>query len=212
MGISELRRLPGDSLDHARMLMSETGNGGAAGAIEDPAAILGNQPHAVAADGPGRCFAQVSMQHAAVAGAHESQPFSAKWFRQVASAQRRKRPRDPLAARQSVLVDSLVRHLPGSDLPARKGVCELRAVGSLECDLDRSRQSDRRLPGDPRSRRLLGRHPREVSLHSVRHLSLRSAVAARACDPDLHCAVLRVEPAQLLAQGAHCWCGPQRWS
>jgi hypothetical protein len=61
------------------MLMPETGNGGATGAIENPAAILGNEPHAVAADGLGRCFAQASMQHAAVAGAHECQPFSAKY-------------------------------------------------------------------------------------------------------------------------------------
>ena len=66
MGISELRRLPRDGLDHARMLMSETGNGSAAGAIENPAAILGDQPHAVAADRLGRRFAQASMQHAAV--------------------------------------------------------------------------------------------------------------------------------------------------
>src|SRR5882757_3372016 len=61
------------------MLMPETGNGGAAGAIENPPAIFGNQPHAVAADGPGRCFAQATMQHAAVAGAHDVQPFSAKY-------------------------------------------------------------------------------------------------------------------------------------
>src|SRR5882757_11268081 len=61
------------------MLVSETGNGSATGAIEDPPAILGNQPHAVAADGLGRLLAQASMQHAAVAGAHDSQPFSAKY-------------------------------------------------------------------------------------------------------------------------------------
>src|SRR3954470_4590365 len=61
------------------MLMSETGNRGAAGAVKNPAAVLGNQPYAVAADGLGRLLAQASMQHAAVAGAHDSQPFSAKY-------------------------------------------------------------------------------------------------------------------------------------
>ena len=81
MGISELRRLPGDGLDHARMLMSETGNGSSAGAIENPAAILGNEPHAVAADGLGGRFAQASMQYAAGAGAHHFQPFSATYCR-----------------------------------------------------------------------------------------------------------------------------------
>src|SRR4051812_3479685 len=108
-----------------------------------------------------------------------------------------------MAAREPVLVGSFERHLAAVDLPARKGVCELRAVGFFERDLDRSRQSDRRLPGDSWPWRLLGRDPREGSLHPVRYLSVRSAVAARACDPDLYCAVLPVEPAQLLAQGAH---------
>src|ERR1700681_117987 len=61
------------------MLMSETGNGSAAGAIENPAATLGNEPHAVAADGFWRRFAQASVQHAAVADAHEAQPFSATY-------------------------------------------------------------------------------------------------------------------------------------
>ena len=102
MGISELRRLPGDGLDHARMLMSETGNGGAAGAIENPAAILGNEPHAVAADGLRRCFAQASMQHAAVAGAHDIQPFSATYCdiaarRASVSSRRRFAPAPPSA-------------------------------------------------------------------------------------------------------------------
>src|SRR5450759_744562 len=55
--------------------MSETGNGSAAGAIENPAAILGNEPHAVAADGFWGRFAQASMQHAAAANAHDAQPF-----------------------------------------------------------------------------------------------------------------------------------------
>ena len=59
--------------------MSETGNGGAAGAVENPPAILGNQPHAVAADGLGRLLAQASMQHAAAADAHDIQPFSARY-------------------------------------------------------------------------------------------------------------------------------------
>src|SRR4051794_18295031 len=61
------------------MLMPETGNGRAAGAVENPAAILGNQPDAVAAEGLGRRFAQASMQHAAAAGAHEVQPVSTKY-------------------------------------------------------------------------------------------------------------------------------------
>src|SRR5438270_12722890 len=79
MGISKLRGLPGDGLDHAGMLMSETGNRGAAGAVENPPAILGNQPYSVAADGLGRLLAQASMQHTAVAQAHEVQPFPAKY-------------------------------------------------------------------------------------------------------------------------------------
>src|SRR5258705_13270482 len=61
------------------MLMPETGNGGAARAIENPAAILGNEPHAVAADGFWRCFAQASMQQAALASIHDAQPFSATY-------------------------------------------------------------------------------------------------------------------------------------
>jgi hypothetical protein len=63
--------LPRHGLDDARMLMSEAGNGSAARSIEDPAAILGDKPHALAADGFGRGFAQASMQHAAGADAHE---------------------------------------------------------------------------------------------------------------------------------------------
>src|SRR3979409_2375109 len=61
------------------MLMSKTGNGSAARAIENPAAVLGNQPDAVAGDSLGRRFAQASVQHAAVAGAQYIQPFSAKY-------------------------------------------------------------------------------------------------------------------------------------
>src|ERR1044072_9069459 len=79
MGIGEFCGLPGDGLDDAWMLMSETGNGGAAGAIENPAAVLGNQPHAVAADCPLRGFAQGSMQHAAGAAAHDIQPPAARY-------------------------------------------------------------------------------------------------------------------------------------
>src|SRR4051794_40915742 len=60
------------------MLMSKTGNGGAAGAVKNPPAIRGDQPHAVAADRLGRRFAEASMQHAAAAGTHDLQPFSAK--------------------------------------------------------------------------------------------------------------------------------------
>src|SRR5713101_2889254 len=77
-----------------------------------------------------------------------------------------------MAARQSILVDSLDRHLAAADLPARKGVYEPRAVGLLERDLDGSRQSDQCLSGDPWTWRLLGDYPREVSLHSVRNVSL----------------------------------------
>src|ERR1700724_1861948 len=82
------------------MLMSETGNGSAAGAIENSAAILGNEPHAVAADGFGRRFAQASVQHAAVADAHDSQPFSATYCdiaarRTSVSSRRRFEPAPP---------------------------------------------------------------------------------------------------------------------
>src|SRR5450631_4218549 len=93
-----------------------------------------------------------------------------------------------MAARQSILVDSLDRHLPAADLPARKGVCEPRAVGLLERDLDGSRQSDQCLSGDPWSWRLLGGYPREVSFHSVLPRSfsfpsspLSSLPSCRAC-------------------------------
>src|SRR5258708_13686107 len=79
MGIGELRALRGYRLDNAWMLMSETGNSSAARSIENPTAALGNQPNAVAADRLRRCFAQASVQHAAVASAHDSQPLSAKY-------------------------------------------------------------------------------------------------------------------------------------
>ena len=48
------------------MLMAETGDGSAAGGIQNPPAIFGDQPDALAADGLGRCFTQTSMQHAAL--------------------------------------------------------------------------------------------------------------------------------------------------
>src|SRR5882724_5665739 len=120
--------------------------------------------------------------------------------RSIAIAQGQ-RWRDRMAARQSVLLDCLDGDLAAADVPARQGVREPGAVGFMERDLERSRQPVRRLPGDPWTWRLLGGDPREVSLHSVRHLSLRAAVAARRCDPDVHCAFLRIEPAQLVAQG-----------
>src|SRR5260221_14716714 len=82
------------------MLMSETGNGSAAGAIENPAAILGNEPHAVAADGFWRRFPQASGQHAAVADTHDAQPFSATYCdiaarRTSVSSRRRFEPTPP---------------------------------------------------------------------------------------------------------------------
>src|ERR1700692_3576232 len=100
MRISELRRLPREGIDHARMLMPETGNGSAAGAIEDAAAILGNEPHAVAADSFWRRFAQAPMQHAAVANAHDAHPFSETYCdiaarRSSVSSRRRFAPAPP---------------------------------------------------------------------------------------------------------------------
>src|SRR6266404_9406521 len=82
------------------MLMSETGNGSAAGAIENPAAILGNEPHAVAADSFWRRFAQASMQYAAVANVHDAQPFSETYCdiaarRTSVSSRRRFEPKPP---------------------------------------------------------------------------------------------------------------------
>src|SRR6202040_3400357 len=99
--------------------------------------------------------------------------------RSIAIAQGQRR-RDRMAARQSILLDSLDPGLPAADFPAREGVREPAAVGFLERDLERSRQPDRRLPGDPWTWRLLGGDPREIPFHSVRHLSLRPAVAAPA--------------------------------
>src|SRR5437899_497147 len=79
MGIGQLRRLPGQRLEHARMLMAETGHGGAAGGIENTPAVLGNQPDALAADGLRRGFSQTSVQHPALAGSHNDQSFSATY-------------------------------------------------------------------------------------------------------------------------------------
>ena len=61
-----------------------------------------------------------------------------------------------------------------------KGARQLRAVGLRNAVWIASRQPDPRLPRGPRHRRLLGRHPRKVSLHPVRPLSVRPAMAAGA--------------------------------
>ena len=67
MGIGELcHACSRHRLDHARMLMAETGDRGAAGGVENFAAILGNQPDALAADRLRRRFAQASVHHAAL--------------------------------------------------------------------------------------------------------------------------------------------------
>ena len=101
-----------------------------------------------------------------------------------------------MAARQFVRVGHLVHHVPAAALCARQGALQPRAVGHHKCDLDHPGRSDRPLPGDPRHRRLLGRDPGKISLHPVRHLSVRRAMAAGAGDADLHRAVLFVEPPQ----------------
>ena len=101
-----------------------------------------------------------------------------------------------MAARQSVRVDFFHRHFALADLCARQGAHQRRAVGILECDLDCPGRSNRRLPGNPRARCLLGRHSREISLHSVRHLSVRPAMASGVGNIDVHRVVLSVEPPQ----------------
>jgi hypothetical protein len=91
---------------------------------------------------------------------------------------------------------------PAPDFRSRERLCELRAVGGWN--------AVRSVPGSDttacRAIRGLGACwaviPGEIPVHPVRHLSLRSAVAAGACDARLHCAVPVVEPAQLLAPGA----------
>ena len=60
-------------------------------------------------------------------------------------------------------------------------------------------------------RRLLGGDPRKISLHPVRHLSVRRAMAAGAGDADVHRAVLSVDPPQPVGQEARRWSGPARW-
>src|SRR5450432_4543388 len=114
-----------------------------------------------------------------------------------------------MAARQPVRVDLFHRRLAVADLPDREGGHQPRAMGLLECDLDPSWPTNRRLPRDTWARRLLGRHSRKIPFHSVRHLSLRSAVAPGACDTDFHRAVLSVEPPRLLGPDAGAvlgWC------
>ena len=80
MGIGQRRGLPLHRLDHARMLMSEAGDRGAAGRVQHAAAILGNQPHALAADCPGRRLAQAPVHHATGSTGHDRQPFSATYW------------------------------------------------------------------------------------------------------------------------------------
>jgi hypothetical protein len=70
---------------HARMLMSEAGHGSTPGGIQHLAAVLGKQPDALAADGFRRRLAQASMQHAAMFGGHDDQPFSETYCEVAAS-------------------------------------------------------------------------------------------------------------------------------
>ena len=128
-------------------------------------------------------------------------PAKSAAVQQRAIAQGPRRARHPLAARQPVRLGHVLGHLAAADRAARQGAAEPRAMGLLECDLVGARRSDRRLPVDPRARRLLGRDPRKIPLHPVRHLSVQRAMAAGAGVPDIHCAVLCVEPAELVAQG-----------
>jgi len=84
MGIGEFGRLLRHRLDNARMLMPEAGNRRAARCVEHAASILGDQPHPFAAARLRRRLAQASVQHAAKAGAHDDEPFSATYW-QVAA-------------------------------------------------------------------------------------------------------------------------------
>src|SRR5262245_12792358 len=68
--ISELRGLLRHRLEHARMLVAETRHRGAARAVEDLAAIGGDEPHPVAASRGRGCLTQAPMQNAALG--HES--------------------------------------------------------------------------------------------------------------------------------------------
>ena len=119
MGISQFRRLPGNGLArldaaaarppggalqqlHGAVRVAQAGNGGTAGAIENPAPILGSEPNAVAADRYRGRFAQASMQHAAMSGAHHIHPFSATYCdiaarRASVSLRRRFAPAPPSA-------------------------------------------------------------------------------------------------------------------
>src|SRR3954464_12925817 len=76
MGIGELVRLPLHRLDHARMLMAQTRDGGTAGSIEHAMAAVGDEPDALAADRHRRRGAETAMHDAGGGGAHEGQPFS----------------------------------------------------------------------------------------------------------------------------------------
>src|SRR3954453_19805371 len=82
------------------MLVAETGDGSAAGRIQNPPAVLADQPDALAADRPGRRFTQASMQHPALADAHDGQSFSATYCdiaasRPSVSSRRRLAPAPP---------------------------------------------------------------------------------------------------------------------
>ena len=79
VSIGQLGRLPRHRLEHARMLVAETGDGSTAGRIQNPPAVLANQPDALAADRLGRGFTQASMQYPASARTHDDQPFSATY-------------------------------------------------------------------------------------------------------------------------------------
>ncbi len=80
MRIGKFRCLLLDRLDHARMLMAETGHRRATGRIENFAAVLGKQPDALAADGFWRGLSQAPVHHAASVSGHDGQPFSATYW------------------------------------------------------------------------------------------------------------------------------------
>src|SRR6516164_9399540 len=119
-----------------------------------------------------------------------------------ANGERTGQPRAALVARQSVLLDPEQPDHAGVAGAAREGTGWLRAMGHRECSLARSRQRQHGLPRGTRTWRLLGGDPRKISLHPVRYLSVRSAMAPRALDPPLHHAVLSLDPARLVAARA----------
>src|SRR5438128_8648653 len=80
MGIGELVGLPLHRFDHARMLMAETGHGGAAGGIQHAVAAVGHQPHALAAHRRRRRGPKTSVHHTGAGGAHNGQPFSVTYW------------------------------------------------------------------------------------------------------------------------------------